>query len=381
MSKHLFVKLSILGVISSLLFTVCVMSQDKIETESEREQIGGWKTNVAKRSIELDELMSGGPPKDGIPALDAPEFVSAAKAGKWLKPNEPVISLKIAGEARAYPLQILIWHEIVNDEINNQPVAVTFCPLCYTAIVFDRKLEDKIYSFGVSGMLRHSDMVMYDRQTESWWQQATGEALVGDLTGKTLTQLPAQIVSFEQFAKAFPDGKILSQTTGYSRDYGRNPYVGYDDINQKPFLFRGKTDERLRPMEKVITVRIDNAFKAYPYSITRRKRVIHDRLNSTEIVIFHFDGAASALDAADIGKSKAVGSTGVFIPEIDGKELTFTYNNGEFTDGQTKSRWNVFGQAINGKLKGKALKQIEHGDHFAFAWLVFRPETKIYSEK
>ena len=381
MPKYFVIKLSLLGIISSVLFTVCVMSQDKSSQENQNEQIANWKTNVKKRSIELSEIMSGGVPKDGIPALDAPKFVSINEAGKWLKTNEPVISLEIGGEARAYPLQILIWHEIINDEIKGQPVAVTFCPLCYTAIAFDRKLEGKVYSFGVSGMLRHSDMIMFDRQTESWWQQISGEAIVGDLTGKTLNQFPAQIVSFAQFSGAFPEGKVLSRETGYNRDYGRNPYVGYDNINQKPFLFKGKTDERLRPMEKVVTVEINKIFKAYPYSITRQKRVVHDRVNSTEIVIFHSDGASSALDASDIGKSKDAGSTGVFIPEINGQKLTFKYDNGEFIDEETRSRWNIFGKAVSGKLQGKQLRQIRHGDYFAFAWIVFNPQTEIYKEK
>ncbi len=364
----------------SLIPIGCVFSQEKVEIQPKKVTEKSWKTNTGKRSIELSELLSGGPPKDGIPAINEPKFVSNGEASKWLKSKEPVISLSIKGEARAYPLQILIWHEIVNDEIDGQPIAVTFCPLCYTAIAFDRTLDGKVYSFGVSGMLRHSDMIMFDRETESWWQQFSGEAIVGDLTGKTLNQLPAQIVSFEQFSEAFPNGKILSRETGYERAYGRNPYVGYDNINQKPFLFSGKTDERLRPMEKVIAIEINKNFKAYPYSITREKRVIHDRVNSIDIVIFHSDGATSALDAADISTSKEAGSTGVFVPSIDGQKLTFAYDKGEFVDEQTKSRWNIFGQATLGKLKGKQLKQITSGDYFAFAWFVFRPKTEIYIE-
>jgi len=382
MPKHYILRLSFFGVICSFLLTIWVLSQDKNgKPENKNEQTIGWKTNVDKSSIDMSEIMSGGVPKDGIPALEAPKFVSINEAGKWLKPNEPVISLKIEGVARAYPLQILIWHEIVNDEINGQPVAVTFCPLCYTAIAYDRRLEGKVYSFGVSGMLRHSDMIMYDRQTESWWQQISGEAIVGNLTGKTLNQFPAQIVSFAQFAEAFPKGSVLSRETGYNRDYGRNPYVGYDNINQKPFLFNGKTDGRLRPMEKVITIEINKVFKAYPYSITRQKRVVHDRVNSTEIVVFHSDGAVSALDAGEISKSKNVGSTGVFIPEINGQKLSFKYNNDAFTDEETSSRWNIFGEAVSGKLQGKQLRQIRHGDYFAFAWLVFNPRAEIYKEK
>lgn len=364
----------------SIATTGCFFSQE-LAVNPERDIKKGWKTNIEKRSIELDELMSGGPPKDGIPALDAPKFIAIGEASKWLNSNEPVISLTIDGESRAYPLQILMWHEIVNDEIKGQPVTVTFCPLCYTAIAFDRRLDGKVLDFGVSGMLRHSDMVMYDRQTESWWQQISGEAIVGDLNGKTLKQFPSQIVSFGQFSKAFPKGMVLSRETGHTRQYGNNPYRGYDDITKTPFLFRGKPDERLKPMEKVIAIQLDSVTKAYPHTITKRKRVLYDRIGKTEIVIFHADGAVSALDHGQISESKNIGSTGVFVPEIGGQKLTFVYDGDEFVDDQTKSRWNVFGLAIDGKLKGKQLKQIASGDYFAFAWLVFRPKTEIYSEK
>ncbi len=365
-----------------LLFVVVSFSAVCANSQSTRDKkvqkIDGWKTNIGKRSIELDEIISGGPGKDGIPALVDPKFVSLEEAGKWLGEKEPVISLVINGEARAYPLQILIWHEIINDEFNGVPVAVTFCPLCYSAIAFDRRLDGKTYNFGVSGMLRHSDMIMFDRETESWWQQITGEAIVGDLTGKELKQIPAQIVGFKQFAEAFPKGLVVSRETGYNRDYGRNPYVGYDEIGKAPFLFRGKLDDRLPPMEKIVVVEIGGVSKAYPRTITRKMRVINDEIKSSSIVIFHNDGANSALDAGRISDSKDIGATGVFDSEIDGKVLTFTFADGVFIDKETNSKWNIFGRAFAGKLKDKQLKPIKHGDYFAFAWLTFRPKTEIY---
>ncbi|MDQ3633224.1 MAG: DUF3179 domain-containing protein [Acidobacteriota bacterium] len=368
-----------------LLFVVVSFSAVCANSQSTRDKkvqkIDGWKTNIGKRSIELDEIISGGPGKDGIPALVDPKFVSLEEAGKWLGEKEPVISLVIDGEARAYPLQILIWHEIINDEFNGVPVAVTFCPLCYSAIAFDRRLDGKTYNFGVSGMLRHSDMIMFDRETESWWQQITGEAIVGDLTGKELKQIPAQIVGFGQFAEAFPKGLVVSRETGYNRDYGRNPYVGYDEIGKAPFLFRGKLDDRLPPMEKIVVVEIGGVSKAYPRTITRKMRVINDEIKSNSIVIFHNDGANSALDAGRISDSKDIGATGVFDSEIDGKVLTFNFADGVFIDKETNSKWNIFGKAFAGKLKNKQLKPIKHGDYFAFAWLTFRPKTEIYRDK
>jgi hypothetical protein len=340
--------------------------------------LAGWKTNIAKRSIDLNELQGGGPGKDGIPAISNPGFVKASKAEQWLKPVEPVVSLVINGQARAYPLQILIWHEIVNDRVGEMPVIVTFCPLCYSAIVFERRLDGKEYSFGTSGMLRHSNLVMYDRQTESLWQQITGEAIVGDMVGSTLRSIAAQIISFEQFRATYKDGLVLSRETGFGRDYGRNPYVGYDDISKKPFLFHGKTDGRLGPMEKVVAVTIDGQSRAYPYAVTGQRRVINDKIGGRRIVVLHAEGAASALEKPRIAGSREVGSTGVFDRKLDEQLLSFRYQEGKFHDEQTGSIWDITGRAIEGRLKGQRLSPVVHGDYFAFVWLVFKPETEIY---
>ena len=353
----------------------------KPSDKSPREKgLKGWKTNTAKRTIELNELISGGPGKDGIPAINKPKFVKPGQAAKWLKSVEPVISLVINDKAKAYPLQILMWHEIVNDLIDGVPVAVSFCPLCYSANVFDRRIKGKVYTFGVSGMLRYSDMVMYDPQTESLWQQFSGQALVGDMVGSTLKRIPAQIISFEQFRTIYKTGLVLSRDTGFRRNYGRNPYVGYDDIGNKPHLYRGREDPRLKPMAKLITVNINNISKAYPYSITMNKRVINDEVGGQKLVIFHDRGAASAMDKAEIALSREDGSTGVFRRKLAGQLLTFSRKDDTFVDDQTSSIWDITGRAIQGELKGKKLSPVVHGDYFAFAWLVFKPETKIYTE-
>ena len=345
----------------------------------------GWRTDTSKRSIDLGEILSGGVGKDGIPALTEPRFVEAKEASRWLEKREPVIALRIGAEARAYPLQILIWHEIVNDVIGETPVAVTFCPLCYSALAFDRRSAGRTLTLGVSGMLRHSDMVMYDRETESWWQQVLGEAIVGELTGTKLTQLPAQIISFEQFTATYPDGRVLSRETGHKREYGRNPYVGYDDIGNRPFLFRGKPDGRLTPMEKLVTLSLTQGEtqldKAYPHSLTRKQRVIHDRLGNQPLVIFHMDGAVSALDQADISASRQTGSVGVFDPRVAERQLTFKFAGSKFVDEETRSEWNIAGQAISGELKGTELRALPHGHEFAFAWLVFKPQSLIWRPK
>jgi hypothetical protein len=271
-----------------------------------------------------------------------------------------------------------MWHEIVNDKVAGVPVAVTFCPLCYSANVFDRRVRGRSYNLGVSGMLRHSDMVMYDRETESLWQQISGEAIVGDMVGSQLKRIPAQIISFEQFRSAYKRGLVLSRETGFQRNYGQNPYVGYDDISNRPFKYRGKKDGRLMPMEKVVTVSIGDSNKAYPYSITRRLNVINDKIDDVPLAVFHADGAVSALDKGRISSSRRVGSTGVFDRRVDGRLLSFRYSDGRFYDEQTASAWDITGRAVQGPLEGKKLTRLVHGDYFAFAWLVFKPETEIY---
>ncbi|MBE2224203.1 MAG: DUF3179 domain-containing protein, partial [Anaerolineae bacterium] len=213
-----------------------------------------WGTNWRRHIVEYDEILSGGPPRDGIPSIDDPQFVSINEATEWLADNEPVIALEINGDARAYPLQVLTWHEITNDTVGDVPVIVTFCPLCNSALVFDRRVGDQTFEFGVSGLLRNSDLIMYDRTTETLWQQFTGEAIIGDLVGEQLAFVPSGLVSFAEFREAYPEGIVQSRETGFSRSYGQNPYAGYDTIGQNPFLFTGEIDGRLPAMERVVTV-------------------------------------------------------------------------------------------------------------------------------
>ena len=338
-----------------------------------------FDTDYSKHDIDLSTLKSGGPPKDGIPSIDTPSFVRINEASDWIHPDEPVIALQHEGVAKAYPLQILTHHEIVNDGIAGTPVAVTFCPLCYSALVFKRMLDGEAVEFGVSGLLRNSDLVMYDRMSETLWQQFTGTAIVGTRTGATLEQLPSQIISFKQFAETYPSGRVLSRDTGYNRPYGRNPYAGYDDVDKRPFAFDGPVDDRLPPMEKVVAVSVGNTHKAYPHSTTEKKRVIHDTVGDRPLVVFHGPGAVSALDAAKVAESKEVGSTGVFDRRVEGKTLTFSYvDDGHFRDQETGSTWTITGMAIDGPLEGAQLEQVQHGNYFAFAWFAFRPGTALY---
>jgi hypothetical protein len=340
--------------------------------------VSEWKTNFKKTAVPLNEIRSGGPPKDGIPSIDRPKFETVADADRWLKPLEPVVYFERSGDARAYPLQILIWHEIVNDTVGGVPATVTFCPLCNTSITYDRRLDGTPHDFGTTGKLYRSALVMYDRQTETWWWQVSGEAIVGDLVGRRLTALPSQIISWEVFRRAHPAGKTLSRDTGHSRAYGSNPYVGYDDINSSPFLYTGARDPRLKPMERVVTVSIGKEHVAYPFSVLEKVPVVHDTVGGVPIVVLFRKGVASALDAGTIASSRDIGAAAVFSPVLDGRKLTFKVSGGSFIDEPTQSTWTILGIAAAGPLSGRRLEPVVHGNHFWFSWASYRPQTRIY---
>jgi len=257
-------------------------------------------------------------------------------------------------------------------------VAVTFCPLCNSAIVFDRRLDGIIYDFGVSGNLRNSDLIMWDRQTESWWQQLTGDAIVGELTGKRLTFLPAPMIAWADFKAANPQGQVLSRDTGFRRSYGENPYVGYDRADIPPFLFQGDLDGRLQPKERVAAVAIGDAAAAFPFSILEKERVVDYIVGGQDLVVFFKPGTRSALDGLLIGDSREVGATGVFDSNLDGRKLSFRAEGDTFVDNETGSVWNILGQATEGQLAGTQLMPIIHANHFWFSWGAFKPDTKIY---
>ncbi|MCP4416286.1 MAG: DUF3179 domain-containing protein [Chloroflexi bacterium] len=338
-----------------------------------------WNTNWSLRTISTDEILSGGPPRDGIPSIDDPQFVSADEASEWLADNEPVIAVEFNGDARAYPIQVLTWHEIVNDTVGDVPIIVTFCPLCNSAIVFERVLDGEPVEFGTSGLLRNSDLIMYDRRTETLWQQFTGIGIIGDKAGEKLTFLPSGLISFADFREAHPGGKIMSRETGFARDYGRNPYAGYDTIGSNPFLFRGDIDGRLAAVARVATVSLPNGIDvAYPLDILLEAGVINDLQGEQSLVVFHVGGTASALGAAIIANAEDVGATGIFDPVLNEQLLTFSKDGDSIIDNETGSTWNIVGQATSGELAGQQLTRIIHGDHFWFSWAAFRPDTIIY---
>jgi hypothetical protein len=341
-----------------------------------------FKTDFSKHCVHYDEIFSGGPPKDGIPALDAPRFVTVNEADAWLQPNEPVIYFQVGNDARAYPIQILIWHEIVNDSVGGVPVAVTFCPLCNTAIVYERTVDGRVLSFGTTGRLRFSNLLMYDRQTESWWQQVIGQAIIGQLTGTTLVARPAAILSWAIFKTAHPDGRVLSRDTGYDRPYGQNPYTGYDNVNQSPFLYTGPPiPGKLRPMARVLVVVLNGVAVVYPFDTLQKVHVINDTVGKTEVVALWVPGTSSPLDAGTIAGGRDVGSATVYMRVLNGRTLTFRFDGTHIVDKETGSTWDILGRAINGPLSGESLTPVVATNSFWFAWVVYRPDTRVYQQQ
>jgi hypothetical protein len=276
----------------------------------------GWKTDFSKATVPLSEVLSGGPARDGIPPIDKPTFKPASEVGE-LSPREPVIVFPLDANARAYPLRILTWHEIVNDTIAGVPVAVTYCPLCNAALVFDRRVAGRVLDFGTSGLLRNSDLVMWDRQTESWWQQFTGEAIVGSYAGESLKMLPSRLSSYGEFVKQWSNGPVLVPNNPRLRDYGRNPYVGYDDRSAPYELFQGNLPKGVPAMARVVVARRPIG----PVSVTlsllaERGRIVH------EGVTFKWQaGQTTALGASDITKGRDVGS--VEVTDAGGAPLVY----------------------------------------------------------
>jgi len=273
------------------------------------------KTDFSKKlaSIKFSEIFSGGPPKDGIPAIDKPKFEPVSEIDN-LSDTEPVVGLIVNGEAKAYPVQVLMWHEIVNDTIGGVPVSVTFCPLCNAVVVFDRRLDGQVLDFGTTGKLRYSDLVMYDRQTESWWQQFLGKAITGKLTGKVLKVLPSRLESWEKFRKRAPKGKVLVPDTAFLRSYGANPYEGYDTLRQ-PFLYQGETPKGIAALARVVSLQKKD--QAWSLELLRKKKQI--KLADGTVLAWE-KGQNSALDTREIADGRDVGNV---TAQRNGKDIPY----------------------------------------------------------
>ncbi len=341
----------------------------------------GWRTDFSISSLPFDQIIGGGPPKDGIPAIDAPVFESIEAARGWVDAQAPVIALEVNGEAKAYPMAIVTWHEIVNDTLGGVPVVVTFCPLCNTALVFERTVDGVVHDFGTTGNLYFSNLVMYDRQSETWWQQATGFGVVGEQMGARLVFLPSQIIALDEFEATYPDGDVLSRETGHRRPYGRNPYPGYDRADEPPFLFFGTADGRIAPKERVATAGEGDQAIAFAYPELSEVGVATATIDGEPIVVFWAAGTRSALGDESINDGDDVGTTGVYSPVVDGRRLTLERlgpPGTPITDRETGSTWSITGLATDGELAGTQLERIVSADHLWFAWAAFNPDTRIW---
>ncbi len=283
--------------VTAILLSFGVVHADPAQWRAE------WPdTDFTRSTVDFAEIISGGPPKDGIPAIWNPALI-AAQSEQRLDAREPVLTYAPEhGPARAYPIRYLMWHEIVNDVVEGLPIAVTYCPLCNSAMVFDARIDGERHTFGVSGKLRHSDMIMYDRETKSWWQQAVGEGVVGRHAGTQLTQLPAWMEDWASFLTEHPDGLVMDEPD-WRRAYGSNPYVNYD-TSSRPFLYQGEDPPHgINPLERV--VRVEN--RAWPFARLRTQGEIRE----AGVVLDWRAGQASALDARDIASGRDVGSVRV----------------------------------------------------------------------
>ena len=335
-----------------------------------------WPGFAALIAPEL--IRGGGPPPDGIPAIDDPVLAPAAEID-FLADDEAVLALEIDGDARAYPLQIMTWHELVNDTVGGVDVTVSYCPLCNSAVAYDRDAAGRILDFGTSGMLYQSSMVMYDRQTQSLWTHFDGVAVIGELIGTELDFRPMAIVSWAAWRDAHPDGLVLTRETGYTRAYGRNPYYGYETSEGllSPMFQSVEIDGRLPAKERVIGIRSAGDAVAVRHGHLQDAGAVEVDLGGVPLVVWNLPGASSALDRDALSGGLDVGSTGVFERELDGRLLSFTRRGDGFVDDPTGSTWDLFGRATAGELAGSRLRPREFVDTFWFAWGTFEPESRI----
>jgi hypothetical protein len=330
--------------------------------------------------IDPREIISGGPPPDGIPPIDDPTFLSVAENLEYLPAAEPVVSLEIDGDARAYPIRAMVWHEIVNDTVGGVPVTVTYCPLCNSAATYDRRIDGAVTTFGTSGRLFASALVMYDRATESLWTHFDGRAVVGVLAGAQLEEYASPLLSWGDFRSEYPNGRVLDfEAAGFDRDYGRNPYVGYDDEDATPFLFRGALDDRASAMQRVVGIEVDGVSRAFALEGVRggSGRATSSSVGERAVVIFWKPGQSSALEGGSVSDGRDIGSVAVFDPVVDGRELTFAFRDGAYVDDQTDSTWSIAGRSIEGALAGTVLNRVPHLDTFWFAWSTYQPDTDL----
>lgn len=303
----------------TFLMTVGVYSQSIFS----RSQYNGF--DVENSIVPKEDIFSGGPPKDGIPAILNPKF-ETAKGAKWLDDKDLVAGVDIKGIQKAYPIRILVWHELVNDKINNTPFLITYCPLCGSILAFSRYINDEELTFGVSGLLYQSDVLFYDHKTESLWSQLKMQSVSGKFAGAEMKLIPYTFSTWREWKDQHPNSLVLSKDTGYIRNYNSDPYLSYYS-SKKIYFPVNKTNDRFHPKEKILVVLSGDKSKAYPFSY---------------------------LEKIDGTFEDKIGSQIVKITSKKGKYFNVTDNNG-ITKEYFVSYW--------------------------FAWYAFKPDTLVFKDK
>jgi len=321
------------------------------------------ETNGVKHLIPLDKIRGGGPPKDGIPSIDNPVFADI-QGSHFMSDSDTVIGLEINGEAKAYPSFILVWHEIVNDNVGGTPVAVTYCPLCYTNQVFERVIDGQEVEFGTSGKLYNSNLVMYDRLTESYWSQALGMAVKGELTGYQLNLIPFDVITWGDWKKLHPDTMVMTTDTGHIRSYATDPYGNYY-TEPRIFFPVEHSDDRMHPKEIIIGFNQDTIYKAYKQNDIESNIIINDFIGDTPVMLISLYSENSR----------------AFERTINDVILDFEYVDGKILDFQTNSEWDYDGLSISGKYQGMQLERMPIEPGFWFEWFAFHPQTLVYGDE
>ena len=333
-----------------------------VDTSDHSSELKFMETNGVKHLVPLDKIKGGGPPKDGIPSIDDPLFAPVSES-QFMSDSDTVIGLEINGDARAYPLFILVWHEIVNDTVGEIPVSVTYCPLCYTNQVFERIVDGEEVEFGTSGKLYNSNLLMYDRLTESYWSQALGLAVKGELTGTQLNLVPFDVITWGDWKELYPNTLVMTTDTGYLRSYATDPYGNY--YTEPRIMFPVEySDERIHPKEIIIGIEIDNAYKAYRQNDIESENVINDFVNDEPLLLVSLFSENSR----------------VFERTVNDKVLDFQLHENKMIDLQTNSEWNYDGVAISGPYLGTQLERIPTYPGFWFEWFAFHPNTLVYGD-
>ena len=332
-----------------------------------------WKTDISRHTVPLEELLSRGG-RDFIDPIYQPLYESVASADTWLQPDDLVGALQVGDEVRIYPVNIMRWHEVLNDEVGGLPVTVTFCPICNRFITFDRRVDGRTLVFGVSGFLYKRNLVMWDHETESWWSQLLGQALVGEMVGKSLRFVSTQMASWQKAKAQFPNAAVLARESGleYLMEDGFYELSVSEDVysDESPVLLFGTKRALYRDHEWVMGVAIDSLARAYPLSELQEAGVINDQLGDVPLLVVFRSGTVR------VPLEQGV----VYSRRVNGQVLTFEPAGDGLQDRETGTRWTIWGEATDGRLAGQRLEPAQYIPSYWFAWVELYPETSVYTQ-